>query len=226
MYFAFSAKHLAVLVKSLHALNRATQRKAVSTYIQILSLMPDPKVNAYFRRLLCSPGAAGLPTLVASHIVQGIDWMRPSGPGHLCTLLIHLLFWCDTRMGDDERASIDKTTREQLAAMLQDLISRPDIARLPELQRVELQRLAGILNCVENMPGNYYLKSNRDYLEGQIPGQEECVVCMDESAEMLCSQCKSVRYCSKECQMKAWKAGHKQNCWKMVDESGNDFSSA
>ncbi|KAF9048013.1 hypothetical protein BDZ89DRAFT_1089219 [Hymenopellis radicata] len=223
LYIAFSAKHLAALVKSLRALNRDTQRTAVSTYIQILSLLPDPKENAYLRRFLRSPRAAGLPTLVASHIVQGVAWMRPSGPGQLCTLLIHMLFWCDTQMGDDQCASIDKATREQLAVMLADLGAKPDIARLPELQRVELERLAGILNAIEHMPADYYLKSTSEFLEEQVHGQEECIVCMDDEAEMSCSQCKSVRYCSKECQMEAWKAGHKQRCWKMMDESGNDF---
>ncbi|GJE96011.1 zinc finger MYND domain-containing protein [Phanerochaete sordida] len=223
LYLAFSAKYLAALVHALRAANRETQRRAVSTYIQILSLLPDPKGNPYLRRYLRSPRAAGLPNLVADHFVKGIDWLRPSGPGDLCTLHIHFLFYCDTQMGDDKRASIDKALRDALAGKLADLSAQPDFSALPELQRVEVQRLMGILNVLEQMPADYYLKSTQDHLLGSISGQEECDVCMDDDAEMLCSQCKAVRYCSKECQMKAWKEGHKRNCWKMLDGTGKDF---
>lgn len=213
MYLAFSAKYLVALVAALRALSRATQSKAVSAYIQILSLLPDSKENPYFRKFLSSPSAVGLPNLVTSNFVQGIDW---PGPGHFSALLIHLLFWCDISMGDDERASIDKATCDTLATGIRDLHSQPDITSLPELGRVELERLAGILNAIEQMPGGHYLKSTQEYLQEQVHGQDECIVCMDD-AEMLCSQCKSVRYCSKECQMKAWKGGHKRRCWTMVE---------
>ena len=29
---------------------------------------------------------------------------------------------------------------------------------------------------------------------------------------LVCSQCKAAAYCSKDCQVKDWKAGHKQAC--------------
>lgn len=223
IYLAFSAKHLASLVRALRALDRSNQPKAVSTYIQILSLLPDPKYNAYLRRYLRSPRAVGLPNLVTSHVTEGISWMSPSCPGHVCTLLIHLLFWCDTQMGDDKRASIDKALRDKLATMLVDLSAQPDVASLERYQRIEIDRLAGILNVLEQMPEDYYLRSSQDHLQGQVLGQDECIECMDDDAGMLCSQCKSVRYCSKECQMKAWKGGHKRACWKMLDEDGHDL---
>ena len=36
---------------------------------------------------------------------------------------------------------------------------------------------------------------------------------------MSCSLCKSVKYCSRECQAAHWKAGHKQDC-KQLRETG------
>lgn len=124
-------------------------------------------------------------------------------------------------MGDDKRASVDKDVRAALAARLEEFQAVEDFDRLKELQRVEVARLAGILNCVEKMPTGpmavgYYLISTREHIEGSIPGQEECDVCMDE-AELLCSKCKSVRYCGSECQTKAWKEGHKYRCFAMED---------
>ncbi|TBU25857.1 hypothetical protein BD311DRAFT_808899, partial [Dichomitus squalens] len=217
IYTAFSAKYLARLESSLRPLKRETQRKAISTYIQILSLLPDPEDNPYLRKFLQSSKAAGLPNLVASNFVQGITWLRPSGPGQICTLLIHFLFWCETSLGDDNKASIDKATRDALAARLADILTQPGIDRLPELQRVELERLEGILNAIEHMPGGHYLQSTNNFLKGQIQGQEECLVCMDEDAGMLCSQCKTVKFCGKKCQLKAWKSGHKNRCWMMVE---------
>ena len=35
-----------------------------------------------------------------------------------------------------------------------------------------------------------------------------------------CVQCKKVQYCSKECQGKAWKKGHKEECKKSVASDG------
>ena len=29
---------------------------------------------------------------------------------------------------------------------------------------------------------------------------------------LVCSRCKAAAYCSKDCQVKDWKAGHKQEC--------------
>ncbi|EJF67482.1 hypothetical protein DICSQDRAFT_77218 [Dichomitus squalens LYAD-421 SS1] len=214
---AFSAKYLTRLDSSLRPLKRETQRKAISTYIQILSLLPDPTDNPYLGKFLQSPNAAGLPNLVASNFVQGIDWLRPSGPGHICTLLIHFLFWCDTSFGDDNKASIDKATRDALAARVADILAQPGIDRLPESQLIKLERLKGILISIEYMPGGYYLQSTNDFLKGQIHGQEECLACMDEDPGMLCSQCKAVRFCGKECQLKAWRSGHKNRCWVMVE---------
>lgn len=43
-----------------------------------------------------------------------------------------------------------------------------------------------------------------------------------------CSRCKRVQYCSRACQSKAWKRGHKQECEAVVqdeDENGKDAAS-
>jgi len=43
-----------------------------------------------------------------------------------------------------------------------------------------------------------------------------CDECLIESEDLKrCTQCKEVRYCSKKCQLKAWKSGHKVCCGKI-----------
>ena len=40
-----------------------------------------------------------------------------------------------------------------------------------------------------------------------------CTFCNLHTLHLLkCSQCKAASYCSKECQLKHWKSGHKQEC--------------
>ena len=42
---------------------------------------------------------------------------------------------------------------------------------------------------------------------------------------LVCSQCKAAAYCSKDCQVKDWKAGHKQACkgkMKTQEEGAED----
>jgi len=43
---------------------------------------------------------------------------------------------------------------------------------------------------------------------------ESCQKSMDgaKGEALKCGECKAARYCSKECQTKAWKGGHKQQC--------------
>ena len=48
--------------------------------------------------------------------------------------------------------------------------------------------------------------------DGPTSGQGGCSACGKQGGSLsLCGKCKSVRYCSKECQVKDWKA-HKKNC--------------
>ena len=48
-----------------------------------------------------------------------------------------------------------------------------------------------------------------------------CFNCGKENANKKCSKCKSVWFCSKECQVEGWKK-HKKNCneviWDKKDE--------
>ena len=177
-----------------------------------MSLIPDPKENSYFRRFLLQL-RDNLPTVIAQTFVQGVDWKRPGGPGYICTLIIHMLFWCDTSLGDDKNASIDASVRIALLAKLNELQSINSYAKFERHQQVEIERLAGILAVInsEKIPGNTYLVSTRQHLEGQVDfcGNENCF----EEALMTCSKCKSVRYCGKSCQQRDWKKGHKLKCF-------------
>jgi hypothetical protein len=213
---AFAANHLVKLASALRTLSRPTQRRATSTLIQILSLLPDPKTEPYFRKFLCSPQSNGLATLVADAFNQGIDWIRPSGPGHICSLIIHFLFWCDARQGDDRKACINASVRNGLADKLNRLVTMENdgFNRLPEQQRVDVQRLQGTLVCIESMPGDSFLRSTKDHLEGQLERCEK-ESCM-RNAELTCGKCKSVRYCGKQCQTWHWKNGHKLRCFQTV----------
>jgi len=208
----FAANHLTDVAVSLRRLSHTTQRRAVSTAIQILSLIPDPKEQPYFRKFLRNSTASkDIPNIIANAFVKGTTWKRPSGPGHHCTLIIHTLFWCDPSLGDDGKASIDVEIRPALAAAIQSTIEHPRAADMEQMQLVEMQRLKGILAQIEGM-GAHFLKSTQDYLEGQV---DMCAgnLC-DEEAELACSKCKTVRYCGKECQAWHWKNGHKARCFK------------
>lgn len=196
-----------------------TQEQAMSVSILVLSFLPDPEHNPYFRKFLVSPlctESPGLPNIVASAFsaVHGIDWLRPGSPNRICTLLIHFLFWCNPEAGDDKNASIDSQIRTALAQRLDSLLKSPDI-QVPEInQRVVLKRLQGILVGALNMPGppGYYLHSTRQFLEGQA---DQCNGnCCDEEPTMQCSSCKVYRYCGTRCQAWHWKRGHKLMCFK------------
>jgi hypothetical protein len=206
------ANHIKTLSSAIHSVDPTTQRNAAATYILIISLIPDPKENPYFRRFLMQL-RDNLPTVIAQMFVLGVDWKRPGGPGPICTLIIHMLFWCDTSLGDDKKASIDASVRIALLAKLNELQSINSYTKFERHQQVEIERLAGILVTInsEEMPGNTYIASTRQYLEGQVDfcGNGNCC----EEALMTCSKCKSVRYCGKSCQQQDWKKGHKLKCF-------------
>ncbi|KAI0633903.1 hypothetical protein C8Q77DRAFT_1057596 [Trametes polyzona] len=220
-FLALSARHLPALASAVRTTSRETQQIALSSYIQLLSLLTDPKHNPYLRKFLTSPAAAGLPILVAAAFNDGIRWLRPSGPGHICTFIMHTLQWCDAALGDDGRASVDKSVRIALRQKLRALKEQPNFDALDQYQRIEIQRLEGMLGAVEGMPTppdqpGYFLQTSRDHIEGSIPGLEECNVCMEEDATLQCSRCKSVKYCGKKCQTKDWKGSHRMRCYAMT----------
>lgn len=208
----FSAHHIVQLTTSLRNLSIQTQHKAISTLIQILSLLPDPKSDPYFRRYLQNWDACkDAPNIVAASFVDGIDWMRPSGQGHICTLIIHCLFWADSTKGDDEKASIDKEIRDKLSDKLGLLVENERFSSIDQYQRVEIERLKGILRAIGGMPVNHYLNSTHQYLVDQLDfcAGRNC----DEEANMTCSKCKTMKYCGQKHQVWHWKNGHKLRCF-------------
>ncbi|KAI4521357.1 hypothetical protein K525DRAFT_256693 [Schizophyllum commune Loenen D] len=222
-FLALSARHLPALVSAIRTTSRETQNKALSSYIQLLSLLPDTHVNPYLRKYIQSPefAAGGFPNLVASAFVDGIEWLPPSGPGHVCSIIMLMLQWCDTDLGDDKHACIDKGVRDAIREKCRALMNDERWEEWDQYNQIEVQRLEGMLGPIEHMPTppdqpGYYLRSSKDYLANKIPGLEECNVCMEDDVPLQCSRCKSVRYCGKACQKKDWKKGHKLRCYEMV----------
>ncbi|KAI0692846.1 hypothetical protein C8T65DRAFT_668954 [Cerioporus squamosus] len=151
-FLALSAKHLPALVSAVRSTSCETQNAAFSSYVQLLSLLPDPDRNPYYRKYIVSAEFAPLPNLVASAFVEGIQWLRPSGPGHVCSLIMHILQWCDTDIGDDKRAAIDKAVRLALREKCRELMGSERWGDLDRYQQVEIRRLEGMLGPVEHMP--------------------------------------------------------------------------
>lgn len=121
-------------------------------------------------------------------------------------------------MDDDKEAAVDKEIREAILKMLEDMQADESYSRIERIQRAQIERLMKMLKTLKHGPeaglmGNQYLASLRGLSEGQLRGQEDCAVYMDDEQLSLYSKCKTVKYCSKECQMKDWKDGHKIKCF-------------
>lgn len=55
----------------------------------------------------------------------------------------------------------------------------------------------------------------RKYFKGNLVAKHGCFTCGKETKKLkYCSNCKSVYYCSRKCQRKDWKLGHKHRCTK------------
>ena len=57
----------------------------------------------------------------------------------------------------------------------------------------------------------------RDWLKMlESSGKSQCANCGKQAQAGVkfkqCSKCKAIGYCSKECQVEAWKLGHKKDC--------------
>jgi hypothetical protein len=103
--------------------------------------------------------------------------------------------------------------------------TRPAVVRLPAGTRVFVQRLvakpeyngklARVLSFEEHS-GRYSvaLDDGKEIsLKVDCVARAGCAVagCPSEEATNLCSRCKAVRYCSRDCQLAGWKA-HKPSC--------------
>ncbi|CAE6467097.1 unnamed protein product [Rhizoctonia solani] len=211
MWAAFCAKHVGKLANNLRELSVETQPKAFSTYVQILSLLPEAAEEPYYRIFLSSPDSRLLANLVGNAFSRSILWRSPSGPGFICGLLIELLFWCDTSEGDDKKSSMDASTRRRVARKIASIKSHSNFQYLPVTQKADIERLDGVLTVIEQMPEDFYLKSTRDHLLSRADccGNEGCA----EEPTTRCARCRSVQYCGKKCQTKHWKNGHKVRCF-------------
>ncbi|KAG8710324.1 hypothetical protein FRC09_000186 [Ceratobasidium sp. 395] len=215
MWAAFCARHLTKMAKILHTLSLEKQPKAFATYIQVMSLFPEPKSEPYWRMFLRSSDSDGISNIVGNAFAQGVEWRRPSGPGFICGAIIELLFWCNTEQGDDKKASMDSKIRKAVARKTRAIKSSDAHQQLDMRQQVEIERLDGILNVIEVMPGDTYLTSTKQSLVEEIDyqcGNEDC----DDTPIERCGKCKSVEYCGRSCQSKHWKKEHKVRCFERL----------
>ncbi|KIP07863.1 hypothetical protein PHLGIDRAFT_117733 [Phlebiopsis gigantea 11061_1 CR5-6] len=153
--------------------------------------LQKPRANPYVRHVLRSARARarGLPNLVVRAFLAA---PRARGPSALIT---HLLLWCDAFQGTDAYAALDRH------------------------QSVEVDRLAGMLGAVANVPTGPLPRLDARAPRG-VPPRPGGVRRVHDGAGLLCSRCKLVRYCDRECQMEAWKAGHKHVCFAVGDVTG------
>ncbi|KAG8776350.1 hypothetical protein FRC12_000962 [Ceratobasidium sp. 428] len=215
MWAAFCARHLTKMAKILLTLSLEKQPKAFATYIQVMSLFPEPKSEPYWRMFLRSSDSDGIPNIVGNAFAQGVEWRRPSGPGFICGAIIELLFWCNTEQGDDKKASMDSNIRKAVARKTRAIKSSDAHQQLDMRQQVEIERLDGILNVIDVMPGDTYLTSTKQSLVEEIDyqcGNEDC----DDPPIERCGKCKSVEYCGRSCQSKHWKKEHKVRCFERL----------
>ena len=75
--------------------------------------------------------------------------------------------------------------------------------------------------CVEAM---------NEVKQWEIAGQKFCANCSKEAQAderyKQCSKCRSQWYCSKECQVEAWRAGHKRDCKRATIQKFEDYLNA
>ncbi|KAJ7187009.1 hypothetical protein C8R46DRAFT_282803 [Mycena filopes] len=174
--------------------------------IQILSLIPDPKIQPYFRKFLRNSAASkDIPNIIANAFVKGTTWKRPSGPGHHCTLIIHTLLWCDPSLGDDGKASVDAGTRASLVAIVQGLAEDPRMVEREPRQSREMQRLLGVLQAIESLPGAQYVNSTREYLLGSGGGYLRLAIRAMRRPSFRAPSARRRGTCGKECQSWHWK---------------------
>lgn len=210
----FCANYLSKMATVLRSLSPEKQPKAFATYIQILSLLPEPVTEPYWRIFLRSSASDGLANLIGDAFARGAIYYRR--PSDICGLIIELMFWCDSTKGDDQKAAIDIAIRQALVEKLREVMSTAEFPKLELRERMNIERLNGVLNVIGEMPGAYYLTSTREHLlSSRVEGMCGNAKCAEEPTTR-CGKCKTVEYCGRECQTKHWKEEHKGRCFKMV----------
>ena len=75
-----------------------------------------------------------------------------------------------------------------------------------------------------------YNEAGERLKEWESFGQRYCANCSKEAKTgekfKQCSKCKAQWYCSKECQVEAWKAGHMKDCKRATILKFEDFLNA
>ncbi|CAA7408154.1 unnamed protein product [Spirodela intermedia] len=103
-----------------------------------------------------------------------------------------------------------------------------DLPALLQFAITALALVSGLLFVIRSAASRYFVvdarfESDIGGFEGRdkmSDGEDKCFVC-DRRGTKKCSRCKSVRYCSQECQSKHWKGGHNRICKepKVFDDS-------
>ena len=130
------------------------------------------------------PQFTGLPNIISSAFVDGIDYLSPSGPGTVCQLIFQMLVWCNTTVGDDKATCIDRVVRLVLTDKLASFVCSWTFRfTVPDhWQRVEVERLAQLTKLLAlgkecGLDSATYLTSMREDREKQLHGQDECLIC-------------------------------------------------
>ena len=217
IYKAFCAAHLPALANALRAVDPKTQPIALANFVEILSLLPDPRANPYFRRFLFNKTlVADIPTIVTTAFVEGIPWKQPSGLGTICLLLKNLLLWGDSALGDDRRTCLNADLRKRLFVKVSGIkrtaANNPALEASQREHIIRLDELLCMLDAGRCRTGGL-LNSSRRGPARSLWG-DFCVTCNGE-AKLTCSTCKVAKYCGEACQKQDWKAGHKYGCFKV-----------
>ncbi|KAF8596674.1 hypothetical protein BDV93DRAFT_454477 [Ceratobasidium sp. AG-I] len=217
VWHEFTASQLTPLTTALCVLSQDTQPLAVNTLIQVLSLVPDYEPERYYRRFLYSPQSRGLADAVGRAFVRGVEYKRPSGLNAIGNLLYQLQIWGNEKQSDDGLSVFNSDVRKALTAKL-DHDLRHDPALIEYLNRNPKFMM---LRALFHLQLSEYTteESMSAQFRPQIEGQSEYCRRGDmdscgEEAVMRCSKCKSVKYCSAECQAVHWNKGHKFHYFK------------
>lgn len=204
---AFAARHINRLTRSLRQLQHSQQPKAMCIAIFILSMLPDPMHTPPYRRFLLSDQFVGIPNIVAEAISLGVEWMVPSGPGKISTLILNCLTWGMSSDGDDGRAPIDVVFRDALVNIAETALAASSLSLPPtgcpttHQDQQAVRSLLFALYGIDAWTGaQAFLDFRRKHLEEQS-GHHACwsPPCSAE-VEDRCSRCQMALYCGVNCQ--------------------------
>lgn len=94
--------------------------------------------------------------------------------------------------------------------------ARLDIEDCDGVSPKSMAIMSGAMNKVSDMINIQVAKHSR-----KQRGVDKCTNCGQKSSTkiMVCSLCKSTQYCSRECQKKHWKNGHKSDCSRLAQSA-------